>query len=98
MPRETAGAAVATVLAELRAFGEPGALRRNYCERDSEWARGIAEAHTPNQGDLANLRRIEDAAYGLRWLELARERQIDLGHSLVSQIPLQQLDTVADTP
>ena len=39
----------------------------------------------------ADVRRLEDAAYGLRWLELAHGRRFDLRRSLVPQLPLGHL-------
>ncbi|GEM_PF-7011317 len=43
-----------------------------------------------------DLRRIEDATYGLRWLEVVHGLRFDLGHSLVRQIPLALLSDDLD--
>ena len=40
----------------------------------------------------ADLRRIEDAAYGLRWLEVVQGPRFDLSKSLVPQLPFVLLD------
>jgi hypothetical protein len=37
------------------------------------------------------LRRLEDAAYGLRWVEVAHGLRFDLDRSLVPQLPLSVL-------
>src|SRR5262245_42328575 len=47
------------------------ALRGHYGERDSDWARGVVARDGLRDVPGAGLRRAEDAAYGLRWLELA---------------------------
>ena len=39
----------------------------------------------------ADVRRLEDAAHGLRWLELAHGLRFDLRRSLVPQLPLRRL-------
>jgi hypothetical protein len=41
------------------------------------------------------LRRMEDAAYGLRWLETAHGWRCDLNASLVAQLPLGWLESTA---
>jgi hypothetical protein len=38
------------------------------------------------------MRRLEDASYGLRWLEIARRVQFNLSASLVRQLPLSLLE------
>lgn len=76
---------VAAILDGLRAVDSPDALRNHYCERDGDWARGVAARRGLGEEDRADVRRIEDAAYGLRWLELAMGRRLDPRHSLVPQ-------------
>jgi len=44
--------------------------------------RGLADACR------ADLRRIEDAAYGLRWLEVAQGLRFDLRSSLMPQLSI----------
>ena len=77
---------------ELRAVASPQALRERYCERDGDWARGVAARQGRGEEHQADLRRVEDAAFGLRWLELAHGRRFDLRGSLVPQLPLALLD------
>ena len=43
------------------------------------------------QEHRAEVRRLEDAAHGLRWLELAHGLRFDLRRSLVPQLPLRRL-------
>jgi len=87
-PRETVGAAVAAALAHLQNVGSSEALRQQYCVHDGEWVRGVAVRCGLDEEHPADLRRIEDAAYGLRWLEIEHERQFNLRNSLVPQLPL----------
>ena len=86
--RETLGGAVAAILDDLRVVDSPVPLRQHYGERDGEWARGVAARQGLSEEHKAGLRRIEDAAYGLRWLELVRRSRFDLSRPLVSQLPL----------
>ncbi len=86
--RERSGAVVAAVLDDLRTLGSPEALRRRYVEQDGEWARALADQRGLGDASGADLRRIEDAAYGLRWLEVTRGIHVDLRQSLVPQLPL----------
>jgi hypothetical protein len=45
----------------------------------------VAARQGPGEGNGADARRIEHAAHGLRWLELAHGLRLDLGRSLVPQ-------------
>ena len=90
-PRETIGPAVAAVLDELRVVVFPDDLRRAYCERDGEWVRALAARQRMGDDHKADLRRVEDAGFGLRWLELTHGVRYDLRRSLVPQVPLGQL-------
>jgi DNA-binding XRE family transcriptional regulator len=95
-PRERVGAAVAAALAHLHDVGSSEALRQQYCARDSEWVRGVAVRCGVDEEHPADLRRIEEAAYGLRWLEIEHERQFNLRQSLVPQLPLGLLNQGTD--
>ncbi len=90
--RETAGVVVAAVLAHLRDVTSPEALRQRYCAHDGEWVRGVAVRSGLDEEQPVDLRRIEDAAYGLRWLEIEHARHFDLRKSLVPQLSLGWLD------
>jgi transcriptional regulator with XRE-family HTH domain len=90
--RETVGAAVAAVLTYLRDVASPEALRQRYCGHDGEWVRGVAAGSELDEVQPLDLRRTEDAAYGLRWLEIEHDRQFDLRKSLVLQLSLGLLD------
>jgi transcriptional regulator with XRE-family HTH domain len=87
-PRERSGAVVAAVLDDLRTLGSPEALHRRYVEQDGEWAHALADQRGLGDASGADLRRIDDAAYGLRWLEVTRGIHVDLRRSLVPQLPL----------
>ncbi len=90
--RETAGVVVAAILEELRAAPSEQALRQRYCEWDGEWVRGVAARRGFGESHQVDLRRVEDAAFGLRWLELTHGLRFDLCRSLVSQLPLRLLE------
>ena len=85
------GAVVAAMLEELRTTASPAALRQRYGERGGEWAQGMAAEQGLGQEHRADVRRLEDAGYGLRWLELAHGLRFDLHRSLVPQLPLRRL-------
>lgn len=85
---ETAGVVVAQILNELRTVASFGALREGYCGHDGDWVRSVAERRGISEAHRVNLRRFEDAAYGLRWLELAGGIRLDPHRSLVPQIPV----------
>ncbi len=91
-PRESAGAVVAAIVQDLRATGSLGALRRRYTEGDGEWAHTIADQRGLGEQCRPDMRRIEDAAFGLRWLEVTRGLCFDLSRSLVPQLPLALLN------
>ena len=91
-PRETVGAAVTAVLDELRGAATTEALRRHYRERDGDWAATVIARRGLGNEEPLDLRRLEDTAYGLRWLELAHGRRFDLKRSLARQLPLHLLD------
>ena len=85
--RETAGTVVTAILNELRTAESTEGLRRSYVERDGDWARGVAAAQPISDPATGWVRRIEDAAYGLRWLELAQGVRLDPRRSLAAQLP-----------
>jgi hypothetical protein len=64
----------------------------SYLERDGEWAHALADQRGLGSTCRADLRRIEDAAHGLRWLEVVHGQRFDLSRSLVPQLPLALLD------
>lgn len=78
-PRTTIGAAMAALLGELRGIQSPAALREHYGERDSDWAAVAVARCAAAEAQRADLRRVEDTAYGLRWLELVHGQRLDLG-------------------
>lgn len=94
--RETVGPAVAAVLTHLQDIASVAALRRRYCGHDGEWVRGVAVRSGLDEEQAVDLRRIEDAAYGLRWLEIEHDRHFDLRKSLVPQLSLGLLDQEED--
>jgi transcriptional regulator with XRE-family HTH domain len=85
--REAVGAAAAAILGRLRAVDSADALRDAYWRGDAaspgkaraEPVRGSEQRHDGV--------RAEDAAYGLRWVELASGLRFDLSRSLVRQVP-----------
>ncbi len=87
-PRVTTGAVVGVALAELRGVEGVDGLRRRYCEDDGNWIRGLSAKALACSGRQMHLSRIEDVAYGLRWLEITHGPQFDLGSSLARQLPL----------
>ena len=88
---------MAAILDDLQAVDSPEALRQRYAERDGEWAHGVAARKGLGEEHHADLRRIEDAAYGLRWLELAHGLRFDLSRSLAAQLPLALLGDDRDS-
>ena len=90
-PRETAGIAVAAALERLRAVASPEALCQFYREHDGDWIHSVsAQCRLPADHPL-DLRRVEDAAYGLRWLELAHGLRLDPLRSLTTQLSVRLL-------
>ena len=95
-PRDTVGKVVAAVLEDFRATGSPDALRTRYCEHDGTWIRNVAARYGLGGEHGAILRRAEDAAYGVRWLEIAGGLRFDPCTSLVPQLPLRLLAGTGD--
>ena len=86
--RETLGGVVVAVLDDLRASQSLEVLWRQYRDQDGEWVHGVAGRCGLDPTHRSDLRRVEDAAYGLRWLELAHGLRLDPRRSLVPQFPL----------
>jgi transcriptional regulator with XRE-family HTH domain len=95
-PRETVGAAVAAIVSDLRGVTTVEMLHRHYRERDGDWAPAVVARRGRGDEGRPDLRQVEDAAYGLRWLELAHGRHLELGRSLVPQLSLALLDDAVD--
>jgi hypothetical protein len=82
------GVVVAAILQHLRMVVDSlEGLRQEYCAHDSTWVAGVANRCSVDEGQQTGLRRVEDAAYGLRWLEIAHSLQLDVRRSLVGQLP-----------
>jgi transcriptional regulator with XRE-family HTH domain len=86
--RETVGIVVAKILDDLREIASPQALRESYCAHDGDWVRTVADRCELGEQHRSDLRRLEDAAYGLRWLELVGGLRLNPCRSLVPQLPL----------
>ena len=93
--RAVEGAAIAALLEDLRDSHRPDVLRRRYAAAGPGWGHGAERSLAPITGPGvsgaggaggAALRRIEDAAFGLRWLEIARGTRFDPSRSLVHQL------------
>jgi transcriptional regulator with XRE-family HTH domain len=93
--RETWGRVIAAILEQLRSEESPGALRDRYRAHDGNWVHGVATRCGLSDEHGGDLRRMEDAAYGLRWLEIAHRWRCDLHASLVGQLPLSWLESTA---
>jgi hypothetical protein len=59
------------------------------------WVHGAARPYELREEHGVALRRIENAAYGLRWLEIAHEWRCELNASLARQVPLGWLESTA---
>jgi transcriptional regulator with XRE-family HTH domain len=93
--RETWGRGIAALLEQLGSVEVPEALRDRYREHDGNWVHGVATRCGLSEEHGVALRRMEDAAYGLRWLELAHRRRFDIDASLAGQLPLGWLESTA---
>jgi transcriptional regulator with XRE-family HTH domain len=88
--RATSGRLVAATLVRLRTAATAEALRDAYLGDDGDAMYRAAAAIGLPGGYGATLRRAADAAYGLRWLELAHGIHVDLDRALVPKLtPLQ---------
>jgi hypothetical protein len=61
-----------------------------------DWICHVAHGCELGEDHRPNLRRIQYAAYGLRWLEIVHGLRLDLRRSLVRQLPVGLLDQAAD--
>jgi transcriptional regulator with XRE-family HTH domain len=93
--RATWGLVIAAVLEQLRSEEVAEALRDRYREHDGNWVHGVATRCELSEEQGRDLRRMEDAAYGLRWVEIVRGWRCDLHASLVGQLPLGWLGSTA---
>jgi hypothetical protein len=82
---------IATWLEALRAIDRPEELRARYVAAASAWGYGLPPDAIPAAAAPADVRRAEEAAFGLRWLELAAGRRVEPRRSLVPQLPLRLL-------
>jgi transcriptional regulator with XRE-family HTH domain len=86
--RQGVGVIVSALLDDLRTVDSGEALRLHYVAHDGDWAHQWADQPGHGHECRDDLRRLEDASYGLRWLEIARGVQFNLTASLVRQLPL----------
>jgi hypothetical protein len=86
--RQSLGVIVSALLDQLRTLDSGEALRLHYVEHDGNWAHQWADEREHDHESRGDIRRLEDASYGLRWLEIARRIQFNLTASLVKQLPL----------
>ena len=84
--RALEGAAIAALLEDLRDTHRPDVLRQRYAAVGAAWAQGPAAASATADVRPAVLRQVEDAAFGLRWLEIAGGFRIDVVRSLIRQL------------
>jgi len=87
--RATEGAAIAALPADLRDTHRPDVLRQRYAVAGTGRAPGTAADPRLTAAGLrpATLRQVEDAAIGLRWLEIAGGLLVDPRTSLIPQLP-----------
>jgi transcriptional regulator with XRE-family HTH domain len=90
--RDTVGVAVAAVLEHLRTVDALEGLCQRYCADDGSWVQTVAAQRLPEALEARDLRLAEDAAYGLRWLEIRYGLRLDLHRSLVRQVSLTLLE------
>jgi hypothetical protein len=91
-PRSTLGVIVAELLDELRRVESVAGLRERYWNDDGSWIRGVAAALLSATLPGADLQRVEEVAYGLRWVEVTCGIEVDLSHSLIRQVPVALLE------
>ena len=80
------GAAVAAVLQVLREVDSLDGLRERYRAEAGEWASRRAPDCKADALSAMDRRRAEEAAFGLRWLELACGHGFDPSRSLAGQL------------
>ena len=86
--RRTVGEVILATLQETRSLTTTDELRRYYGERDCGWSSAGSTIQMPAG---ANARLAEDAAYGLRWIEIVSGITIDPLRSLVGAVPINRL-------
>ncbi|MDA8219892.1 MAG: hypothetical protein M0Z94_20010 [Dehalococcoidales bacterium] len=69
---------VAVIVDNLREIDSLGALRQRYCTDDGSGVHPPTAKRIPNTMHQGDQRRVEDAAFGLRWLTLAHGIHLDL--------------------
>ena len=94
--RAALGSAIAAGLDALRAVDRPEELRARYLAGGA-WGSALPRDAAPAAAAPAAARRVEDAAFGLRWIELACGLRIDPSRSLVPQFSLPLLRQSAGT-
>jgi transcriptional regulator with XRE-family HTH domain len=82
--RRTVGAVILAKLEETRGLATTDVFCRHYVERDRGWSANPAMPMPAG----ATARLAEDAAYGLRWLEIVCESAFDPRRSLVDVLPI----------
>jgi transcriptional regulator with XRE-family HTH domain len=93
--RATWGLPIGRILDSLRRADDLAGLRRAYVEAGPVGSAGAALTGT----DIgAAERRVEGAAFGLRWLEIAQAGRFDLNKSLARQLPLERLNDSGAAP
>jgi transcriptional regulator with XRE-family HTH domain len=88
--RAACGQPIARRLELLRGIMDAASLRESYLH-SAPWHRA-RDATSPGTDSGVDRRRIEDAAYGLRWLEVTGGWHFDLSRSMVPQLSLALLD------
>jgi hypothetical protein len=93
------GTVLSAVLQVLREVDSPDGLRERYRAVPGEWASRLAPDCKADGLPAADLRQAEEAAFGLRWLELECGLRFHTDRSLVGQLALSILDgVVAERP
>ena len=82
------GVPVGRILDSLQTAKDLAGLRRAYVDAGSVCSTGGAASGT---GAGAAERRVEDAAFGLRWLQMVHARRFGLTKSLAREVPLEWL-------
>jgi hypothetical protein len=84
--RTALGPAIAAGLEALRGVHRPDELRARYLAAAGAWGCCLPLDAHPTPAGPVDVRRAEDAAFGLRWLELAADIRVDACRSLVPQL------------
>jgi DNA-binding transcriptional regulator YiaG len=81
--RRTVGEVILATLNDVRELRTIKALRDHYRDRDNGWPANPARPLSAG----SSVRLAEDAAYGLRWIEILSAITLDPCHSLVGKVP-----------